>query len=487
MNIKLHTFHKTERHITPDGRVAFRRVHEASAFGSGLRKRTKFADARNLGDILDVLESHAELMKSKMAAMEESKDVIEETLETFTTFESSVSELKRLGVSGIKKALDLKNSPEVKAASNVEASLKSVLSTVFTEFASTSDVKHMMTVVNNKYGYRGAKVVTAVNGGVMTATKVDYQQIKDGIEKGDFTEDDVLTYVTDTSVSKGVKSKAIVTKFGPILDRMNTMVEAAESVEAAVIDPAEFKELRDLVSKLVAEAATPTETIKTAITALNKETIETIPTESYKVYEGILDKIKSLVARIKNKLVSAWTSFTAMFFSVEDKAMESADTFSDVEQLLASVGVVSVTADPVSDESFVGRFKAVAKSITEACNTVIADEYFAGDLDDEAIYADEAVQTAIKSLRKAGEACTILRNSVIANSPVNEDNLSVVGILADAIQAIAADGAEDEDEDLPLGNAVIDQVEDEYSSDRDDSDTDVPPEDQDNSTGDADL
>ncbi len=211
MNIKLHTFHKTERHITPDGRVAFRRVHEASAFGSGLRKRTKFADARNLGDILDVLESHVELMKSKMAAMEESKDVIEDTLETFTTFENSVSELKRLGVSGIKKALDLKNSPEVKAASNVEASLKSVLSTVFTEFASTSDVKHMMTVVNNKYGARGAKVVTAVNGGVITATKVDYQQIKDGIEKGDFTEDDVMTYVTDTSVSKGVKSKAIVT------------------------------------------------------------------------------------------------------------------------------------------------------------------------------------------------------------------------------------------------------------------------------------
>ncbi len=487
MNIKLHTFHKTERHITPDGRVAFRRVHEASAFGSGLRKRTKFADARNLGDILDVLESHVELMKSKMAAMEESKDAIEETLETFTTFESSVSELKRLGVSGIKKALDLKNSPEVKAASNVEASLKSVLSTVFTEFASTSDIKHMMTVVNNKYGARGAKVVTAVNGGVITATKVDYQQIKDGIEKGDFTEDDVLTYVTDTSVSKGVKSKAIVTQFGPILDRMNTMVEAAESVEAAVIDPAEFKELRDLVSKLVAEAATPTETIKTAITALNKETIKTIPTESYKVYEGILDKIKSIVAGIKNKLVSTWTSFTTMFFSVEDKAMESADAFSDVEQLLASVGVVSVTADPTSDESFVGRFKAVAKSITEACNTVIADEYFAGDLDDEAIYADEAVQTAIKSLRKAGEACTILRNSVIANSPVNEDNLSVVGILADAIQAIVADGAEDEDEDLPLGNAVIDQVEDEYSNDRDDSDTDVPPEDPDNYDGDAAL
>lgn len=486
MNIKLHKFNKTERHITPDGRVAFRHVREASAFGSGLRKRTKFADARNLGDILDVLESHAELMKSKMAAMEESKDVIAETLETFTTFENSVAELKRLGVSGIKKALDLKNSPEVKAASNVEASLKSVLSTVFTEFASTSDVKHMMTVVNNKYGYRGAKVVTAVNGGVITATKVDYQQIKDGIEKGDFTEDDVLTYVTDTSVTKGVKSKAIVTQFGPILDRMNAMVVAAESVEAAVIDPAEFKELRDLVSKLVADAATPTETIKTAITALNKETIATIPTESYKVYEGILDKIKSIVASIKNKLVSAWTSFTTMFFSVEDKAMESADTFSDVEQLLASVGVVSVTADPASDESFVGRFKSLAKSITEACNTVISNEYFAGDLDDEAIYVDEAVQSAITSLRKAGEACTILRNSVIANSPVNEDNLAVVGILADAIQAIAADGseAEDEDEGLPLGNAVIDQVEDEYSSTRD---TDVPPEDQDTDTGNDDL
>lgn len=486
MNIKLHKFNKTERHITPDGRVAFRHVREASAFGSGLRKRTKFADARNLGDILDVLESHAELMKSKMAAMEESKDVIAETLETFTTFENSVAELKRLGVSGIKKALDLKNSPEVKAASNVEASLKSVLSTVFTEFASTSDVKHMMTVVNNKYGYRGAKVVTAVNGGIITATKVDYQQIKDGIEKGDFTEDDVLTYVTDTSMSRGVKSKAIVTQFGPILDRMNAMVVAAESVEAAVIDPAEFKELRDLVSKLVSDAATPTETIKTAITALNKETIETIPTESYKVYEGILDKIKSIVASIKNKLVSAWTSFTTMFFSVEDKAMESADTFSDVEQLLASVGVVSVTADPASDESFVGRFKSLAKSITEACNTVISNEYFAGDLDDEAIYVDEAVQSAITSLRKAGEACTILRNSVIANSPVNEDNLAVVGILADAIQAIAADGseAEDEDEGLPLGNAVIDQVEDEYSSARD---TGVPPEDQDTDTGNDDL
>ena len=58
---------------------------------------------------------------------------------------------------------------------------------MFTEFAAASDIKHMMTVVNNKYGSRGAKVVTAVNGGVINATKVDYQQIKDGIEKGDFT------------------------------------------------------------------------------------------------------------------------------------------------------------------------------------------------------------------------------------------------------------------------------------------------------------
>ena len=80
-------------------------------------------------------------------------------------------------------------------------------------------------------------------------------------------------------------------------------------------------------------------------------------------------------------------------------------------------------------------------------------------------FFEDAVKNAVESFQHLGEACKTLK-SVLSHHK-NEDNMDVIGILANAITQIVADDAgedgEESSEGEEGGESVIDQIENEYS------------------------
>ena len=344
MSLKIKT-HKFESRVAPAaqrrpfGRMAESKKSEATSFGAGMSKRTDLSKMRNLGEVIDVLEEHKKLMENKAKDLSQSKEDLQAAIKSLNEFSKHVLFLKQQSVKGIKDALTFNKSPEVKAAADIEKHLKNALKILYSDYENIPDVTQLLTVVDSRYATRGDKVVTAWVDNATRAIEVDAKTIKDSIAAGDMSEDDVVKLVTVTYATHGVKNKDTVEKVTPVLERMNALLASAPKIEEAVIDPKEFKELRDLVEQIVKEASEPTLTVKTAITTLSKGELATVPSEAF-VSEGLLDKLKDLVASLKDKISSLWNSFTSLFFNLEDEALESAETFAEVEEGFAIMGIV---------------------------------------------------------------------------------------------------------------------------------------------------
>lgn len=439
---------------------------EVSKFGSGMAKRKNFDKTRNLGEILDVLENHRKALKSAAEDVSKSKEDLEEAIAKLQEFNASTELLKKQSVKGIKSALALKNSPEVQNAGEIEKALKDVLSIIAADYKSAPEITQLMTVIDSRYASRGTKIITTLEGQISRAIEVDAKDIKDSIEKGEIEEEDVMKFVTLTSVSHGVQNSGTVKVLKPVLERMNALVDAATKVEEAVIDPKQFKELRDYVDELVKEASKPKDTIKTTITALDKDTVASVKKES-KQCEGVVDKLKGIISAVKEKIAGLWDSFTSLFFSIEDQALESADVFDEVELGLSLAGI-SVT-ESKKKETLGKKFRAFTSNLRSCCEAMFKDVSHAGDYDDVLIYAEEAVSSVEEAFAHLGEACTTLKKELSYRK--DESNMDVIGILADAITQIVAD---DESEESPTGeggeeeedsDSIVSRVEREYSPD----------------------
>ena len=431
---------------------------EATKFGAGMAKRTDFKKTKNLGEIMDVLDEHRKALKAAAEDVSKSKEDLEVAIKRLQEFEGYADFLKTQSVKGIKKALTLKNSPEVQAAGEVEKALKDALSIIVSDYKNIPDVTQLMVVIDSRYATRGSKILTTMEGQVSRAIDVDMKTIKDSIESGDVTEDDVMQYVTMSSVAHGVKDKGTVTKIMPVLERMDAMIAASTKLEEAVIDPQQFKDLRDLVEQIVKEASAPKDTIRTTITALDKGTIASVP-ES-KQTEGLIDKLKELLSAIKDKIAGLWDSFTSLFFSIEDDALEAAEVFDDVELGLALVGI-EVAESKKKSANLGKKLEVLTKSVLHCCDNLVKDTSLAGEFDDEVIYAEDAVKRVLTSHK-------------------NEDNMNVIGILSDAISQIVADeegdAADAEGEEAQDNeDSVIDQVEREYSGTPAEPEEEEPP------------
>lgn len=439
---------------------------EATKFGSGMAKRKNFDKTRNLGEILDVLENHRKALKSAAEDVSKSQEDLEEAIAKLQEFDASTELLKKQSVKGIKSALALKNSPEVQNAGEIEKALKDVLSIIAADYKSAPEITQLMTVIDSRYASRGTKIITTLEGQISRAIEVDAKDIKDSIEKGEIEEEDVMKFVTLTSVSHGVQNSGTVKVLKPVLERMNALVDAATKVEEAVIDPKQFKELRDYVDELVKEASKPKDTIKTTITALDKDTVASVKKES-KQCEGVVDKLKGIISAVKEKIAGLWDSFTSRFFSIEDQALESADVFDEVELGLSLAGI-SVT-ESKKKETLGKKFRTFTSNLRSCCEAMFKDVSHAGDYDDVLIYAEEAVSSVEEAFAHLGEACTTLKKELSYRK--DESNMDVIGILADAITQIVAD---DESEESPTGeggeeeedsDSIVSRVEREYSPD----------------------
>lgn len=437
---------------------------EASKFGTGMAKRKDFSKTRNLGEIMDVLEKHRKILKEKSEDMNKSKEDLEASIALLQKFEAAADFLKTQSVKGIKKALALKNSPEVKQAGEVDKALKDALSVIATDLGNIPDVTQLMVVLDSRYATRGSKILTTLEGQVSQAIEVDMATLKKSVEKGEITEDDIMQQVALTSTTHGVKDKDMVTKVTPILERMNAMLDASDKIEEAVIDPKQFAELRDTVQKLVDEASAPKDTIRTTITALDKNTIGSVQKKEAFIGEGVLDTLKNFAKSVKDKIAGLWDSFTSLFFSLEDDALEAAEVFDNIELGFALVGI-SITESRKA-ETLGSRFEVLTKSVLHACDDLVKDPSLAGDFDDELIYAEDAVKNAVESFQVLGQACESLKRALSYHK--NEDNMAIIGILSDAISQIVADGEGDASSDAGAEaeedeESVIDHVERDYA------------------------
>lgn len=438
---------------------------EASKFGAGMVTIKDKSKLRNFGEILDVLEEHRKHLKAKSEDLKQSKEDLEASIKKLNEFSKNVDMLKQQSVKGIKDAITFNKSPEVKAAADIEKALKDTLKVVYSDYTNVPDVMQLLTVLDSRYATRGDKVVTTWIDNANRAIEVDAQTIKDSIADGLMDSDDVVQLVTVTKATYGVKDKFAQEKLGPVLERMNTMLLSAPKLEEAVIDPQQFKDLRDLIEKIVDEASTPTQTIKTSVTTLSKGDIASLPKAGESlVSEGLLDKLKEIVSALKDKISALWDSFTSLFFDVEDEALESADTFSEVEEAFAVVGIVVESYMAKKHVNLGKKFEVLTKAVLTCCDDLVKDSALAGEFDDEVIYTEDAVKNAVESFKQLGEACTTLKNALSYHK--NEDNMNVIGILADAITQIVNDeegDTEGESESEEDEESVIDQVEREYA------------------------
>lgn len=441
---------------------------EASKFGAGMTPIKDLSKLRNFGEVLDVLEEHRKHLKAKAEDLKQSKEDLQASIKKLQEFSKNVDMLKQQSVKGIKDAIAFNKSPEVKAASDIEEALKEALKVVYSDYANIPDVMQLLTVLDSRYATRGDKVVTAWLDNANRAIEVDAQTVKDSISDGLMDADNVVQLVTVTKATYGVKDKFAKNSLAPVLARMNAMLASAPKLEEAVIDPKQFKELRDLIEKIVEEASAPTQIIRTNISTLSKGAIASLPKAGESlVSEGLLDKLKQVVSALKDKISSLWDSFTSLFFGLEDDALESADTFGEVEETFAIVGIVVESYTAKKRMTLGKKFEVLTKAVLTCCDNLVKDSALAGEFDDEVIYAEDAVKNAVESFKQMGEACVTLKNALSYHK--NEDNMNVIGILADAITQIVNDdeggsteGGDDtdseEDED-----SMINQVEREYS------------------------
>ena len=176
---------------------------------------------------------------------------------------------------------------------------------------------------------------------------------------------------------------------------------------------------------------------------------------------------KEFIKAIKDKIAGLWDSFTSLFFSVEDEALEASDVFDEVEAQLGEEGIAVEGSTQNKEETLSKKFEVLTKSVLTCCDNLVKDSALAGEFDDEVIYAEEAVKNAVESFQNLGEACKSLKASLSYHK--NEDNNNVIGILAGAIMQIVADeeGATEEEESSDAednAQSVIDRVEREYSA-----------------------
>ena len=446
----------------------FGKKSEGSKFGAGMTPIKDLSKLRNFGEVLDVLEEHRKHLKAKAEDLKQSKEDLQASIKKLQEFSKNVDMLKQQSVKGIKDAIAFNKSPEVKAASDIEEALKEALKVVYSDYANIPDVMQLLTVLDSRYATRGDKVVTAWLDNANRAIEVDAQTVKDSISDGLMDADNVVQLVTVTKATYGVKDKFAKNSLAPVLARMNAMLASAPKLEEAVIDPKQFKELRDLIEKIVEEASAPTQIIRTNISTLSKDAIASLPKAGESlVSEGLLDKLKQVVSALKNKISSLWDSFTSLFFGLEDDALESADTFGEVEETFAIVGIVVESYTAKKRVTLGKKFEVLTKAVLTCCDNLVKDSALAGEFDDEVIYAEDAVKNAVESFKQMGEACVTLKNALSYHK--NEDNMNVIGILADAITQIVNDeeggsteggddiGSEEDDD------SMIDQVEREYS------------------------
>lgn len=435
---------------------------EASSTGN-LKGRKNVMDAINRGYIFEALDIAHEITENALSEVDKADEALAGCREQLKKLDELRDKLNEVGAVALRTSITNLYSPEHTRDAARDKMLKEAVKLLYEIFGDLD---------------AGREMVLTYTSSLATNAKKALMQNKNAIEvtqgdlKANGLEGDSKELVTFTS-AKGRRANAGMAKeLEPVIAQAKVVAEAAGTAADATVPASEYQKLLQKLTEMYENANKITMVVTTTPDFQPSDIIKQLKTapEEAKQNEGFLDKLIDMFKKLASGLQAAFVSlkkqFTDLFTEVED----ANDTYAKTSEIMMSVGFAPVTESrsgcdgeaPKADEAKDKKeldYKSFEKGMLGTFEALTKHPDFV-------LFADEAYMAQC-NLRKVREALVDFKESLeslqcLIPSHKNEDSMEVVGILADAIQKIAADTTGDTEGST--GEPTIqDQVSDEYS------------------------
>ena len=440
---------------------------EASSTGN-LKGRKNVMDAINRGYIFEALDIAHEITENALSEVDKADEALAGCKEQLKKLDELRDKLNEVGAVALRTSITNLYSPEHTRDAARDKMLKEAVKLLYEIFGDLD---------------AGREMVLTYTSSLATNAKKALMQNKNAIEvtqgdlKANGLEGDSKELVTFTS-AKGRRANAGMAKeLEPVIAQAKVVAEAAGTAADATVPASEYQKLLQKLTEMYENANKITMVVTTTPDFQPSDIIKQLKTapEEAKQNEGFLDKLIDMFKKLASGLQAAFVSlkkqFTDLFTEVED----ANDTYAKTSEIMMSMGFAPVT-ECKSEGEGEGKGEGEAPKATEAKDKKLNYKSFEKDMlgtfealtkhPDFILFADEAYMAQC-NLRKVREALVDFKESLeslqcLIPSHKNEDNMEVVGILADAIQKIAADTTGDT-EGSSEEPTIQDQVSDEYS------------------------
>lgn len=446
------------------GQCADAPADEASSTGN-LKGRKNVMDAINRGYIFEALDIAHEITEDALEQVDEADEALKGCKEKLDQLDDLRSKLNEIGAVALRTSITNLYSPEHTRDAARDKMLKEAIKLLYEIFGDL-DAGREMVLTYTSSNATNAKKALLQNKNAIEVTKGDLKE--NGLE-GDSKE-----LVTFTSAKSRKANAGMAKELEPVIKQAKVVAEAAGAAADATVPAVEYQKLLQKLTEMYENANKVTMVISTTPDFQPSEIIKQLKTapEESKQNEGFLDKIIDMFKKLASGLQSAFVAlkkqFTDLFTEVEDANKVYATT----SELMMTMGfpppASALAPAPVKDDD-----EAKSEAKDKKLNYKQFEKDMLGTFEalakhpDYCIFADEAFMAQC-NLTKVRESLVAFKESLeslqsLIPAHKNEDNMEVVGILADAIQKIAADTTMSTEAPEDEEPSIQDQVSNEYS------------------------
>ena len=397
----------------------------------------KLAAAINRGYIFEALDIAEEAAKTHLEEVTQAGEALAQCEAALASITMYKAKLDAIGATAVRKAIDYTYSEEGESAEKIMKTVKEAIKELYAQFGDLATAREMVSTFRSKYASNGTMSLN--NGG--NAVAVTRQEL---IDMGLDPNVSAYDYIARTTVTNKTKNAKLAEELAPIIENAKSLSTAVVAAGEKTIDVAEFEKLLGYLENLKKRSEETTQSITTRFFQATPAEIDTIPKES-RMQEGILDTLKNLFRNVVDAVTEGVNKVLDFLFGMQDEVDEAGDAYDDLMATLTSMGYKVKVFKQEKHESISSMVAKISESVGIACDDLVKDASLDGEFVDEIIYTKEAFQDIADSLNKAVESLKALKG--IATYHVNEGNMEIVGILADAITKIAADDSGEEEDD----------------------------------------
>lgn len=427
---------------------------EASSTGN-LKGRKKVMDAINRGYIFEALDVAHDITEAALKEVGEADEALLGCKEQLEKLDGLRAELNEIGAVALRTSITNLYSPEHTRDAARDKKLKDAIKILYEVFGDLDANREMVLTYTSSLA-TNAKKALLQNKNAIEVTKGD---LKDNGLEGDSKE-----LVTFTSAKSRRANAGMVKELEPVINQAKVVAEAAGAAADATVPASEYQKLLDKLTEMYENANKITMVITTTPDFQPSDIIKqlkTAPDES-KMHEGFLDKLIDMFKKLAAGLSSAFAALKQQATSLFSDVEAANDVYASTSELMMSMGFAPISANlPAPAEAKLKSnnglgFASFAKKMGEAFRAMESHpDYY--NFADEAYFAQAGLDNVREALVAFKESLESLKSMM--GHQVNEDNMEIVGILADAINKIANDTAEPADSEP----TVADKVSKEYS------------------------